>query len=347
MGQIIQKMLIIIIFISISVQNSNAENVLPRSFCRHTYSGFIGDMQVQMDIKIRGDTIEGSYRYNKYNKDIMLRGKVQSDGSFTIDEFVTYQNLTGRFRGRFLTSESITGEWADAEGKRTLLFSAKRQRVIKREAVSNSGHAFRVISEPKGSEKSLIKIAIDREEELPIYEEAYFVELDVDTLQVRKLSGSPNLWLIEWDLINPDGLGGYRANYYEVVATGNVQRILLRGYVSSGHAGWCNGGIGKYTVDYKDNIITVTEHDNYTYCTSRSDDKKDLITTGESKIIRSYKVDCDTMALIKAEKHERSVKGEELMALDDILQTQKWKIVHITNEEAIKEYPAIVKKDWE
>jgi len=76
-----------------------------------------------MKLSIDGGRVEGSYYYEKYKKDIRLRGSVDAQKAVLLEELDPAGNRTGVFTGRFTTGDTIEGTWSSPDGAKTMPFS--------------------------------------------------------------------------------------------------------------------------------------------------------------------------------------------------------------------------------
>ena len=83
------------------------------------FTGILGrSIAVQMDLTIRGDSVSGSYYYEKVGKLLNLSGSISQDGRITIDEVDENDKKTGTFKGQFARSqEKFEGTWSSTDQK--------------------------------------------------------------------------------------------------------------------------------------------------------------------------------------------------------------------------------------
>lgn len=82
------------------------------------FKGMVGNAKVEMDIKRDGETLSGSYFYLKSGSAnrLSIKGKIASDGSFTMDESDAAGKKTGAFKGKWKddpneSGATLEGEW--------------------------------------------------------------------------------------------------------------------------------------------------------------------------------------------------------------------------------------------
>jgi hypothetical protein len=102
---------------------------------QRVFTGRIGESRVEMVLSRDGDVLTGSYSYVKVGKRIALAGKVGADGSFTLTETGARGVKTGFFKGKWSESGddgavTLTGEWRNPAGSRTLDFDLAEQMIF-------------------------------------------------------------------------------------------------------------------------------------------------------------------------------------------------------------------------
>jgi hypothetical protein len=82
------------------------------------FRGTVGDAKIEMDIKREGESLSGSYYYLKSGsaKRLTLKGKIEADGSFTMQETDEAGKPTGEFKGKWKqepneAGATLEGEW--------------------------------------------------------------------------------------------------------------------------------------------------------------------------------------------------------------------------------------------
>ncbi|MBC7864640.1 MAG: hypothetical protein IAF38_16830, partial [Bacteroidia bacterium] len=88
------------------------------------FSGSIdGKYAFDMDLKLKGKELSGSYKYRTQSNSLSLKGSVDSSGKLSLNEFNGKGAITGIFSGEFSDS-GLKGEWKVPDGSRTLSFEA-------------------------------------------------------------------------------------------------------------------------------------------------------------------------------------------------------------------------------
>ena len=86
------------------------------------FTGTINNtIRIRMRITQSGNTIRGTYLYEKIGKDIQLNGTI-SGQQLTLQESDASGNQTGVFKGRFVTADTIEGIWSSADGTKSFPF---------------------------------------------------------------------------------------------------------------------------------------------------------------------------------------------------------------------------------
>ena len=75
-----------------------------------------GKYEIRMNLRRSGRELSGSYSYNKVGKNIDLKGTIDEQNNFVIDEFDEKGNSTGVFRGRFVSDNKLEGTWSKPNG---------------------------------------------------------------------------------------------------------------------------------------------------------------------------------------------------------------------------------------
>lgn len=90
------------------------------------FEGTINDQyQIQMNLQREGDTLTGSYFYTKHKVNISIKGSIDAQGNFTINEFDDGGNQTGVFKGRLISGSEMEGTWSKPNGDKSMSFSLK------------------------------------------------------------------------------------------------------------------------------------------------------------------------------------------------------------------------------
>lgn len=112
------------------------------------FKGNIGQARFEMILRREGGELRGSYFYVKSGSAnrLSLRGKIEADGSFTMQEFDSAGRQTGEFKGKwkdepYESGASLEGEWKKPGGADSQSFWASEQTVSFTDGAQiNSGH---------------------------------------------------------------------------------------------------------------------------------------------------------------------------------------------------------------
>lgn len=85
------------------------------------FSGTLG-ARIHFRAQLNGETgkLQGFYRYPKSTEDLQLTGTLSADGAFSLEERSGKGDVTGRWRGYFLTPSLAAGDWSNADGTKRL-----------------------------------------------------------------------------------------------------------------------------------------------------------------------------------------------------------------------------------
>lgn len=123
------------------------------------FKGSIGTtLDLQMKLVRTGDQLSGSYFYQRIGTRINLRGKIQQDGNFTLDEFDQAGKQTGVFQGVWGVDAkdglaTLAGFWSKPNEKS---FEKKTAFSVHEEPIALSGEVELVAKQVKESNKKLM-----------------------------------------------------------------------------------------------------------------------------------------------------------------------------------------------
>lgn len=123
------------------------------------FKGSIGNsLDLQMKLVRTGDQLSGSYFYQRIGTRINLRGKIASDGNFTLDEFDPAGKQTGSFQGVWGVDSkdgltTLAGFWSKPN---ETSFEKKTAFSVHEEPISLSGEVELVSKQVKESNKKLM-----------------------------------------------------------------------------------------------------------------------------------------------------------------------------------------------
>lgn len=124
------------------------------------FRGSIGGSRLQMTLNRDGDKLSGTYFYQKVGSDISLKGSINGQGDFTLQEFDNSGKQMGEFKGKWtepagLPSASLEGTWSKPNSKQTQPFYATQQMI---EFTSGLRVVTKEIKEDNKKEKYSIEV---------------------------------------------------------------------------------------------------------------------------------------------------------------------------------------------
>jgi len=98
------------------------------------FRGSISDKKIQMMLRREGEQLTGTYFYSKIGSDISLKGSIDKQGNFKLQELDNSGKQTGEFKGKWsdpanLPSATLEGTWSKPNSDQTLSFYATEQMV--------------------------------------------------------------------------------------------------------------------------------------------------------------------------------------------------------------------------
>jgi hypothetical protein len=125
-------LLLLTLAFGLSVNRTNAQESNGAHF-----KGSIGGSRFEMTLRREGGQLLGSYFYDKSGSanQLSLRGKINADGTFTMQELDSSGKQTGEFTGAWQddpneSGASLEGEWRKPGSKEGQSFSASEQMVF-------------------------------------------------------------------------------------------------------------------------------------------------------------------------------------------------------------------------
>lgn len=119
---------------SASTTRADTNSVTATSFSK-SFEGTINDkIGIEMEIRINGNSITGSYFYKKYHTPITLNGTIDQQLNVTLAEYDKGSNKTGEFKGKLgstrgtpdyshpANNDRMEGTWSNPNGNKTMKF---------------------------------------------------------------------------------------------------------------------------------------------------------------------------------------------------------------------------------
>lgn len=123
------------------------------------FKGSIGDaLGLQMKLVREGETLTGSYFYQKVGKKIDVRGTVDKDGNVTLEEFDQNGKQTGIFKGIWKQDQNgaieIAGNWTKPNSDKKATFSLHEEPI-------EFSHGVEIVARPIKEKNKKLKYEID------------------------------------------------------------------------------------------------------------------------------------------------------------------------------------------
>jgi hypothetical protein len=154
--------LMILVLVLLNSNLARSANYSPELF-----SGTINnELKINLKLTIKEEEITGSYYYKKIGKQIKLKGTIDKEKEFIMKEY-HHGDLTGLFKGKFVSKNKAKGIWTDPDGTKELPFVIKSRSIktpieyyIRRESIKEK-FSSRSDSDSSLDWVSLVKIIAD------------------------------------------------------------------------------------------------------------------------------------------------------------------------------------------
>ncbi len=104
---------------------ASARPVPDQSSDEREFAGTINNtLRVRMKLSQSGQTLSGSYAYEKIGKSLRLNGAMTSENEFYLNEYDERDTQTGKFEGKFVSKDWIEGTWVSTSTKKEMPFIA-------------------------------------------------------------------------------------------------------------------------------------------------------------------------------------------------------------------------------
>jgi serine/threonine protein kinase len=107
------------------IRNSSPD-VLGSVFSK-TFNGEIGKYGIQMSLRRNGDSLSGTYVYTRHGTNISLTGSIDSYQNVEMYGYDDNGIQIDVFKGRFVSSSRVEGQWSKPNGSRSLPFTLIQQ----------------------------------------------------------------------------------------------------------------------------------------------------------------------------------------------------------------------------
>lgn len=100
-----------------------SQNILATETKDYELYGMIDKtFKVHMNLQVNNSRVTGTYYYDKYKKDIHLKGIISFDGNVLLQEHTPDDEVTGTFTGKVYFNRFIIGVWKNPSGNRQYPF---------------------------------------------------------------------------------------------------------------------------------------------------------------------------------------------------------------------------------
>ncbi|MBW9150480.1 hypothetical protein K2F40_16170 [Clostridium sp. CM028] len=109
--------------------NNNSNGEVKESYLDQkelSMSGAINrNLNVHMKLFFNSNEVSGTYYYDKYKTDIILKGVYDMDNNVTMNELDNNENITGVFKGKIFSNGEYIGSWSNLDGTKEMPFAIK------------------------------------------------------------------------------------------------------------------------------------------------------------------------------------------------------------------------------
>jgi serine/threonine protein kinase len=109
-----------------SPTRNSSPDVLSSVFSK-TFSGEIGKYGIKMSLRRNGDSLSGTYVYTRHGVNISLTGSIDSYQNVEMYGYDDNGTQIDVFKGRFVSSSRMEGQWSKPNGSRSLPFTLTQQ----------------------------------------------------------------------------------------------------------------------------------------------------------------------------------------------------------------------------
>ncbi|WP_020503338.1 hypothetical protein [Lamprocystis purpurea] len=253
----------------------------PAGTCRPTlYQGTLGpDADLRLSLVRQGDVLTGSwYRESEgvYDTDanrfrhrrLELSGPLAADGGFVLTQTDPEQSAEPRVRGRvtgaFGARGALTGTWEGGAGEPALAFhlepidsleQGRQPRFrLRFAAIADDGDAERVWLSIGGGPELLLT-GVRNDAAFPCHG-----GLDLESVVVRQLSGTPDLYWITYDITGETGSSRSTERRHRIVPVDRVEAPLFDAWLNSysgGNQGFDATQDEQADITYKDATLRI------------------------------------------------------------------------------------------
>jgi hypothetical protein len=110
-----------------SVTEKQTNTAFPDLFYKKLKGTINGNIRITMDLKKTDSLLSGEYFYDKIRVPLALNGKITPSGEIELLERGDNGKTTGTFKGKFITPDSLAGNWTNTVSGKILPFSLKER----------------------------------------------------------------------------------------------------------------------------------------------------------------------------------------------------------------------------
>ncbi|MBZ9607158.1 hypothetical protein G9F73_004860 [Clostridium estertheticum] len=81
------------------------------------------NLNVHMKLFFNSNEVSGTYYYDRYKTDIILKGVYDMDNNVTMNELDNNENITGVFKGKIFSNGEYIGSWSNLDGTKEMPFA--------------------------------------------------------------------------------------------------------------------------------------------------------------------------------------------------------------------------------
>lgn len=120
-----QKLLLFLVFLAFFQICFGQDIVNEKAFIQYYEGAIAGKYPISMRlVNWANGSLVGDYQYKKVGKNITLYGEFTDKNIFELSEYAG-DEMTGKFRGQFVSEIAIKGTWSNPQGTKSLLFELK------------------------------------------------------------------------------------------------------------------------------------------------------------------------------------------------------------------------------
>ncbi len=256
----ILTILSILLVSSVNASENFCSSVLVDKYAYTFIGTFDGILNIQMELVRNGKHLMGTYFYEKYHTNLVLKGHIDDCGNVVLTEYDRTGKLTGDFTGKFTNRVTIKGIWEDSQRRKSYPFILTNTFTLVDTITLSNGLQSQILLQPNKDE-DLVLVRINGEEAVEVDVEPADADFwgtgcVLNSIHVKQLAGTPSLYLVEWVRREP-GQGIFDSSCYRIVLEGASGDIVGEDCTGGVKNGWCCWENENYTIEYVNNILTI------------------------------------------------------------------------------------------